>query len=96
VDYSWPGRVVVVTRAGRIVWSYAPASGDGRLDHPSLAIGLSNGDFLLNDDFHDRVLVLGRDMHIRWQCGHTRVPGRAPGYLNDPGGVDLKPPSFGR
>lgn len=96
VDYSRPGRVVVVTRAGQTVWSYAPASGEGRLDHPSLAIRLPNGDFLLNDDFNDRVLVLGRDKRILWQYGRTRAPGRAPGYLDDPDGVDLKPPSFGR
>jgi hypothetical protein len=29
---------------------------------------------------------------IVWQYGHTRVSGRAPGYLNDPDGVDLVPP----
>jgi hypothetical protein len=29
---------------------------------------------------------------IVWQYGHTGQPGRAPGYLNDPDGVDLAPP----
>jgi len=29
---------------------------------------------------------------IVWQYGHTGVPGTAPGYLNDPDGVDVTPP----
>jgi len=30
---------------------------------------------------------------IVWQYGHARVAGRAPGYLNDPDGLDLVPPA---
>ncbi len=96
VDYSRPGKVVVVTRAGKVLWSYGPAQGPGRLDHPSLALELPDGDFLLNDDYNHRVIVLGRGGRIRWQYGVTGVPGRAPGYLRLPDGVDLKPPTFGR
>ncbi len=97
VDYSRPGKVVVVTRSGRTVWSYAPASGPGRLDHPSLALELPDGNFLLNDDFNHRVIVLSRDTkRILWQYGKTGVRGRAPGYLNVPDGVDIKPAGFGR
>lgn len=87
---------MVVTRAGKVVWSYGPAQGPGRLDHPSLALELPDGDFLLNDDYNHRVIVLGRDGRIRWQYGVTGVPGRAPGHLRLPDGVDLKPPTFGR
>jgi hypothetical protein len=29
---------------------------------------------------------------IVWQYGHTGQAGSAPGYLNDPDGVDLVPP----
>ena len=29
---------------------------------------------------------------IVWQYGHDGVPGRAPGYLDNPDGVDLAPP----
>jgi hypothetical protein len=29
---------------------------------------------------------------IVWQYGHTGVAGSAPGYLDDPDGVDLVPP----
>ncbi len=97
VDYGRPGRVVVVTRTGSLVWSYGPAKGPGRLDHPSLAIELPNGNFLLNDDANHRVIVLSRrTKRIVWQYGVTGVPGRVAGYLRDPDGVDLKPPTFGR
>jgi DNA-binding beta-propeller fold protein YncE len=96
VDYSRPGKIVVVTRTGKVVWSYGPASGPGRLDHPSLALELPNGNFLLNDDYNNRVMVVGRNKKILWQYGHTGVPGRAPGYLRDPDGVDVKPQTFGR
>jgi outer membrane protein assembly factor BamB len=97
VDYSRPGKVVVVTRTGQVVWSFAPTTGPGRLDHPSLAIELPNGNFLLNDDSNHRVIVLSRrTKRILWQYGVTGRSGRAPGYLNDPDGVDLKPSTFGR
>jgi len=48
VDYSRPGKVVIVDRSGKIVWSYGPTSGPGRLDHPSLALELPNGNLILN------------------------------------------------
>ncbi len=97
VDYSRPGKAVVVTREGKTVWSYSPVSGTGRLDHPSLAIELPNGNFLLNDDHNHRVIVLSRKTkRILWQYGHTGIQGRAPGYLDDPDGVDVKPATFGR
>lgn len=95
-DYSRPGKIVIVTREGKTVWSYGPASGPGRLDHPSLALELPSGQILLNDDYNHRVIVLSRDGRILWQYGHTGVPGRGPGYLRIPDGVDVKPATFGR
>jgi hypothetical protein len=63
------------------------------LNHPSLATPLPNGDVLLTDDGNDRVIAIDpRTNHIVWQYGHTGIPGRAPGYLNDPDGLDLAPP----
>lgn len=86
-----------MTRAGKTLWSYAPSSGPESLDHPSLALELPNGNFILNDDYNHRVLVLDRQTkRIIWQYGVTGVPGRAPGYLRIPDGVDIKPPAFGR
>ena len=97
VDYVHPGRVVVVSGTGKLLWSYGPKSGAGALNHPSLAIELPNGNVLLNDDDNNRVIVLSRrTKRILWQYGVTGVAGRKPGYLKDPDGVDLKPPSFGR
>jgi DNA-binding beta-propeller fold protein YncE len=97
VDYNRPGKAVVVTHDGKTVWSYAPTSGPGVLDHPSLALELQTGNFILNDDYNQRVVVIDRaTKRIVWQYGVTGVPGREPGYLRNPDGVDIKPAAFGR
>jgi DNA-binding beta-propeller fold protein YncE len=93
VDYTSPGGLEIFDRQERLRWRYEPSSTDPQLDHPSLAKPLPNGDILLTDDGNDRVIVV--DPHtnkILWQYGHTGVPGRAPGYLSDPDGLDLAPP----
>jgi hypothetical protein len=87
-DYSNPGQVVEFTPAGRLLWRF------GGLNQPSLALPLPNGDILVNDDYNDRVIVIDPVTNrIVWQYGHTGIPGTAPGYLNDPDGVDLTPPN---
>lgn len=87
VDYSDPGQVVEFSSAGRLLWRY------GGLDKPSLAIPLPSGYILLNDDFNHRIIVVdpAKD-RVVWQYGHKGRAGRAPGYLNDPDGLDLVPP----
>jgi hypothetical protein len=86
-DYSDPGQIVEFTSGGHLLWRL------GGFNQPSLALPLPNGDILLNDDFNHRVCVVDPVTNrIVWQYGHTRVSGRAPGYLNDPDGVDLVPP----
>ena len=86
-DYSAAGQGVEVDSRGRRLWRF------GGLNHPSLALPLPNGDVLVNDDYNDRVIVIDPAAHrIVWQYGHTGRPGTAPGYLNDPDGVDLTPP----
>jgi len=86
-DYSDPGQVVEFTTRGKLLWRF------GGLNKPSLALPLPNGYILVNDDFNDRVIVINpRTDKIVWQYGHTGIPGRAPGYLDDPDGVDLVPP----
>jgi hypothetical protein len=93
VDYTSPGGLETFDARGRLVWRYRPRPGDPPLDHPSLAEPLPNGDFLLNDDDNNRVVVIDpRTNRVVWQYGHTGVAGSAPGYLNDPDGVDLAPP----
>ena len=86
-DYSDPGQIVEFTPGGRLLWRF------GGLNQPSLAIPMPNGDVLLNDDFNHRIIVVDpADNHIVWQYGHTGIAGRAPGYLDDPDGLDLVPP----
>ena len=92
VDYNKPGAVLELDPRGRVVWRYAPRSGPGMLDHPSLAIPLPDGTIALNDDYHHRVVVIDpRTDKIVWQYGHTGRPGRASGYLLGPDGIDLVP-----
>jgi hypothetical protein len=91
-DFSKPGRVVIFDpQTGKPTWEYAETSGDGLLDHPSLARELPDtGDVLIVDDLHDRVIVVDRQTKkIIWQYGQTGVKGHTPGLLNYPDGVDL-------
>ncbi len=93
VGYETPGILETFDRSGRLRWRYQPRAGDPPLDHPSLSLPLPNGDFLVNDDFNDRVIVVDpRTNRVVWQYGHTGVAGSAPGYLSRPDGVDLAPP----
>src|SRR5579859_1060524 len=86
-DYSDPGQIVEFTSTGRLLWRM------GGFNQPSLALPLPNGDILLNDDFNHRVCVVDPATNrIVWQYGHTGQAGSAPGYLDDPDGVDLVPP----
>src|SRR5437764_402835 len=57
-DYAKPGGVYEFTRAGKILWSYHPKSGQAMLDHPSLAERLPNGMIGANDDYRHRVVVI--------------------------------------
>lgn len=90
--YTNPGAVVVMSPAGKLLWEYRVTTGPGALNHPSLAVQLPSGDILLTDDANDRVVVIDpRTKRIVWQYGHRGVAGTAPGYLNDPDGLDLLP-----
>ena len=93
VDYASPGQVVIFNRRGQTLWRFAP-SGTQQLNHPSLALPLPNGNIVLNDDYNHRVIVIDRTTHkVIWQYGHTGRPGSAPGYLDNPDGLDLAPPN---
>jgi hypothetical protein len=92
-DYSDPGGLYEFNRAGKILWSYHPSSGQGMLNHPSLAERLPNGLICVNDDYRHRMVII--DPHTRkivWQYGHTDSPARRNGYLNIPDGFDLLGP----
>jgi len=91
-DYSHPGSAIIMTRTGKVLWRYAPRSGPGELDHPSLATRIAPGLIAINDDYRHRVVLVSVRKHrIVWQYGHTDAPGRGPNYLNTPDGLDLLP-----
>ena len=94
-DYSSPGAVLRVSPNGHLLWRFAPASGVGRLDHPSLAMALPSGSIVLNDDFRNRVVIVDpRTRRIIWSYGHADRIGRANGYLYTPDGLDVIPPAI--
>ena len=91
-DFSKPGRVVIFDPAtSNIVWEYFVASGEGSLDHCSIARELPlTGDILVVDDLNDRVIVIDRETKkIIWQYGRKGEKGFKPGLLNYPDGVDI-------
>jgi hypothetical protein len=91
-DYSAPGHLVIMTKTGRVLWRYGPASGPGALDHPSLALKLPNGLIAVNDDYNDRVVVIDPAKNrIVWQYGVNKHPGTSAGLLNTPDGMDFLP-----
>ncbi|HSR95074.1 MAG TPA: PQQ-binding-like beta-propeller repeat protein [Solirubrobacterales bacterium] len=92
-DYTSPGGIYEFNRAGKILWSYHPSSGNAMLNHPSLAERLPGGLIGANDDYRHRVVIINpRTRKIVWQYGHTDSPGRGPGYLRIPDGFDLLAP----
>ncbi len=92
-DYTDPGGIYEFNRAGKILWAYHPSSGQGMLNHPSLAERLPNGLICTNDDYRHRVVII--DPHTRrvvWQYGRTGTPGRGRDQLKIPDGFDLLSP----
>jgi outer membrane protein assembly factor BamB len=91
-DYSYTGHVLIMTKAGKVLWEYGPTSGPGRLSFPSLALMLPNGLVAVNDDVRDRVVLIDpKTNRIVWQYGKTDVAGTARGLLNRPDGMDFVP-----
>ncbi|MCW2987821.1 MAG: Kelch repeat-containing protein [Solirubrobacterales bacterium] len=93
-DYSKPGGIYEFNRAGKILWSYSPSSGNRMLNHPSLAERLPNGLIATNDDYRHRVVIIDpKTKKIVWQYGVTGEPGAGPGHLRIPDGFDLLAPN---
>lgn len=86
-----PGQVIEFNpQSGAVVWRYHVSSGNGELNHPSLAEPLPNGNIILNDDYNDRIVVIDPTTNrIVWQYGVTGQAGTAPGYLNTPDGLNV-------
>jgi outer membrane protein assembly factor BamB len=90
--FTDPGAVICVTTTGKLVWRYAPTSGPGRLNHPSLATPLGNGLVSINDDDRNRLIVIDtKTLKIVWQYGVTDQAGSALGSLSDPDGHEPVP-----
>ncbi len=90
VDGWSPGAVLEVDLKGRVLWRYAPTGKAGRLDHPSVAVGLASGLVALTDDRRHRILVVDRKTNrVVFQYGKTDRPGSGPGELRFPDGLDL-------
>jgi hypothetical protein len=81
-------RVIVVDRAGNIVWQYGQAgvtgSGPNQLNVPVFAIQLPNHDFLITDQGNNRVIEVNKQKQIVWSYGGT-------GVLNNPNSAELLP-----
>lgn len=93
VDFSKPGAIIKFNSKGKLLWKYKP-TGAAALDHTSLATGLPNGKIIANDDANNRVIVVDpKTKKIVWQYGHKGKKGTAPGYLNNPDGLELIPAS---
>ena len=93
--FTDPGKVVELSRSGRVTWSFGAASGPDALNKPSLAVRLPNGLIAVTDDWNHRVIVVDPRLNrIVWQYGHTGVSGSTRGYLDKPDGLDLLPSAF--
>ncbi len=86
-------RVLLVNRAGKIVWVYGKAgvsgTGANRLDTPVQATWLPNHDVLITDQANQRVIMVTPKKKIVWQYGQTGVAGSGPDQLNTPNSAEL-------
>jgi len=88
-------RVILVDRAGQIVWQYGQAgvtgSGPDQLNTPVQSTALPNGDVLITDQANERVIEVTPGHRIVWQYGRTGVVGSGPNELNNPNSAQLLP-----
>ena len=85
-------RVLLVNKAGKIVWQYGKAgvsgAGADRLNTPVQATWLPNHDVLITDQANNRVIMVTPKKKIVWQYG-TGVAGSGPDQLNTPNSAEL-------
>jgi hypothetical protein len=87
-------RVILVDRAGTIVWQYGQfgvtGAGDDQLSAPVQATFLPYGDVLITDQGNARIIEVSLRSHrIVWQYGQTGVTGIGPDQLNNPNSAEL-------
>ena len=92
-DYTTPGQIDEFNRAGKILYRYAPASGPGMLNQPSLVELLPSGVFMVNDDYRHRMAAIDpQTKALVWEYGVPDHPGTIPGLLRIPDGFDILMP----
>lgn len=86
-------RVIVVDKAGKIVWQYGktgvPGSKPGLLNAPVSAVHLANGDVLVTDQGNQRVIEISQSKNIVWQYGTTGKAGSGPNELRNPNSAEM-------
>jgi len=84
-------RVIVVDRAGKIVFQYGQAgvtgSGPNELNVPVFALQTPSGDYLITDQGNNRVILVSPQKQILFEYGPTS----GPGALNSPNSAELLP-----
>jgi outer membrane protein assembly factor BamB len=86
-------RVIVVNKAGQILWQYGKAgvtgAGFNQLNTPVQATVLPNKNILITDQGNNRVIEVNHKKQIVWQYGTTGVSGARPNQLNNPNSAEL-------
>lgn len=86
-------RVILVNRAGRIVWQYGQfgvaGAGPDQLNTPVQNTWLPNRHILITDQANERIIEVTLGKKIVWQYGTTGVAGNGPEQLNNPNCAEL-------
>ena len=86
-------RVLLVNRAGHIVWQYGQfgpgGAGPDQLNTPVQNTWLPGGHVLITDQANERVIEVNQAKQIVWQYGTTGVAGNGPQQLNNPNCAEL-------
>ncbi len=86
-------RVLLVDRAGHIVWQYGSfgvvGSGTNQLNTPVQATWLPNGHVLITDQANERIIEVTQKKEVVWQYGTTLVAGNGFNQLNNPNCAEL-------
>jgi outer membrane protein assembly factor BamB len=86
-------RVLLVDRAGRIVWQYGQfgvaGAGPDQLNTPVQNTWLPNGHVLITDQANERIIEVNHQKEIVWQYGTTGVAGNGPEQLDNPNCAEL-------
>ena len=86
-------RVLLVNRAGQIVWQYGQfgvtGAGPDQLSTPVQNTWLPNRHILITDQANERIIEVTLGKQIVWQYGTTGVAGNGPEQLNNPNCAEL-------